>query len=153
MPRGTTLKAYSAWLRSLSAPERLRALPHVPAAKEVGLKYDLDIWAGIFAPKGVSKEVIGKLGAALDKALDDPVVVKRLADLGASIPTKKERNPTSFDRLVKAEIVRWSPILKAASATQNGVGGCPSRRGRLYADIDLTPAAARVIGVSGLALG
>jgi hypothetical protein len=99
----------------------------------------------------VSKEVIGKLGAALDKALDDPVVVKRLADLGASIPTKKKRNPTSFDRLVKAENVRWSPILKAASATQNGVGGCPSRRGRLYADIDLTPAAARVIGVSGLA--
>jgi tripartite-type tricarboxylate transporter receptor subunit TctC len=103
----------------VSAPVRLPALPNIPAAREVGLKYDLDIWAGIFAPKGVPKEVVGKLAAALDKALDDPVVAKRLADLGASIPTKKERNPTSFDRLVKAEIVRWSPILKAASATQN----------------------------------
>ena len=48
-----TVKAYV-----VSAPERLPALPNVPAAKEVGLKYDLDIWAGIFAPKGVSKEVV-----------------------------------------------------------------------------------------------
>jgi tripartite-type tricarboxylate transporter receptor subunit TctC len=103
----------------VSAPERLSALPNLPAAKEVGLKYDLDIWAGIFAPKGVPKEVISKLAAALDKALDDPVVAKRLADLGASIPARKERNPTSFDRLVKAEIARWSPILKAASASPN----------------------------------
>ena len=109
-----TVKAYV-----VSAPERLRALPNVPTAKEVGLKYDLDIWAGIFAPKGVSKEVIGKLAAALDKALDDPVVAKRLADLGASIPARNERNPKSFDRLVKAEIARWSPILKAASASSN----------------------------------
>ena len=89
------------------------------AAKEVGLKYNLDIWAGIFAPKGVPKEVVGKLAAALDKALDDPVVAKRLADLGASIPAKTERNPASFGRLVKAEIAHWSPVLKAAAASSN----------------------------------
>jgi len=103
----------------VSAPERLPALPNVPSAKEVGLKYDLDIWAGIFAPKGAPKEVIGKLAAALDKALDDPAVAKRLADLGASIPAKTERNPASFSRLVKAEIAHWSPVLKAAAAGSN----------------------------------
>ena len=48
--------------------------------------------------------------AALDKALDDPAVVKRLGDLGGSIPAKEERNPATFDRLVKAEIACWSPI-------------------------------------------
>jgi tripartite-type tricarboxylate transporter receptor subunit TctC len=46
----------------------------------------------------------------LDKALDDPSVKKRLADLGGTIPAKQERTPTSFTRLVKAEIARWSPI-------------------------------------------
>jgi tripartite-type tricarboxylate transporter receptor subunit TctC len=112
--KAETVKGYV-----VSAPERLPALPNIPAAREVGLKYDLDIWAGIFAPNGVRKEVVGKLAAALDKALDDPIVAKRLADLGASIPAKKERNPTSFDRLVKTEIARWSPILKAASASPN----------------------------------
>jgi tripartite-type tricarboxylate transporter receptor subunit TctC len=109
--KGGSVKAYG-----ISATERLAALPDVPSAKEAGIKYDMSIWAGIFAPKGVSKEVVDKLAAALDKALDDPAVQKRLGDLGASIPAKQERNPATFDRLVKAEIARWAPILKAASA-------------------------------------
>ena len=109
--KGGSVKAYG-----ISASERLAALPNVPSAKEAGVKYDMSIWAGIFAPKGVSKEVVDKLAAALDKALDDPAVQKRLGDLGASIPAKQERNPATFDRLVKAEIARWAPILKAASA-------------------------------------
>jgi tripartite-type tricarboxylate transporter receptor subunit TctC len=103
----------------VSSPERLPALPSIPSAKEVGIKYEIDIWAGIFAPKGVPKEVVDTLAAALNKALDDPAVAKRLADLGASIPAKEERNPAEFDRLVKAEIARWSPILRAASASTN----------------------------------
>jgi tripartite-type tricarboxylate transporter receptor subunit TctC len=109
-----TIKGYA-----VSASKRLAALPNIPSAKEAGIKYDMSIWAGIFAPKGVSKEVIDKLAAALDKALDDPSVKKRLGELGASIPVKEERNPATFGRLVKAEIVRWSPILKAASASTN----------------------------------
>ena len=109
--KGGSVKAYG-----ISASERLAALPDVPSAKEAGIKYDMSIWAGIFAPKGVPKEVVDKLAAALDKALDDPAVQKRLGDLGASIPAKQERNPATFDRLVKAEIARWAPILKAASA-------------------------------------
>jgi tripartite-type tricarboxylate transporter receptor subunit TctC len=103
----------------VSGSERLPALPNIASAKEVGIKYDMDIWAGIFAPMGVPKEVVGKLAAALDNALGDPAVVKHLADLGASIPAKEERNPAAFDHLVKAEIARWSPILRAASANMN----------------------------------
>jgi putative tricarboxylic transport membrane protein len=45
------------------------------------------------------------------------LVKRRLADLGGSIPAKQERTPATFTRLVKAEIVRWSPILKGASLT------------------------------------
>jgi tripartite-type tricarboxylate transporter receptor subunit TctC len=101
----------------VSANQRLAALPDIPSAKEGGIDYQMSIWAGIFAPKGTPKEIIAKLAAALDKALDDPSVRKRLADLGGSIPAKRERTPASFARLVKAEIARWSPILKAASLT------------------------------------
>ena len=107
-----TVKAYV-----VSANQRLAALPNIPSAKEGGINYQMSIWAGIFAPKGTPKEIIAKLAAALDKALDDSSVKKRLADLGATIPAKQERTPASFARMVKAEIVRWSPILKAASLT------------------------------------
>ena len=44
-----------------------------------------------------------------------PSVQKRLAELGGSIPAKDERTPAKFDGFVKAEIARWSPILKAAN--------------------------------------
>ena len=105
-----TVKAYA-----VSSDKRLAALPDVPTAKEAGVNYLMSIWAGIFAPKGTPPEVIAKLAAALDKALDDPAVEKRLADLGGSLPTKDERSPAKFDSFVKAEIARWSPILKAAN--------------------------------------
>jgi tripartite-type tricarboxylate transporter receptor subunit TctC len=109
-----TAKAYV-----VSSNQRLPSLPNIPSAKEAGIDYQMSIWAGIFAPKGTPKDVITKLAAALDKALDDPGVKKRIADLGGTIPTKQERTPATFDKMVKAEIARWSPILKAASvATQ-----------------------------------
>jgi tripartite-type tricarboxylate transporter receptor subunit TctC len=104
------VKAYA-----VSSGERLTTLPNVPTAKEAGVNYQMSIWAGIFAPKGTPKEAVDKLAAALDKALDDPSVKKRLADLGGSVPTKAERTPAKFASFVKAEIARWSPILKAAA--------------------------------------
>jgi putative tricarboxylic transport membrane protein len=110
--RAGTVKGYV-----VSANQRLAALPNVPSAKESDTNYHMSIWAGIFAPKGTPKELINKLAGALDKALDDSSVRKRLADLGGSIPAKQERTPTSFARLVKTEVARWSPILKAASLT------------------------------------
>jgi len=108
------IKAYA-----VSSSQRLASLPDVPTAKELGVDYQMSIWAGIFAPKGVSREIVEKLAGALDKALDDPSVQKRLADLGGAVPAKDERTPAKFDAFVKAEIARWSPILKAASVTAN----------------------------------
>jgi tripartite-type tricarboxylate transporter receptor subunit TctC len=102
----------------VSANQRLAAIPDVPSAKESAINYQMSIWAGIFAPKGTPKEIIIKLAASLEKALDDPSVKKRLGDLGGSIPAKQERTPASFARLVKAEVARWSPILKAASLAE-----------------------------------
>jgi putative tricarboxylic transport membrane protein len=106
-----TIKAYAT-----SGSERLATLPDVPTAREAGVNYQMSIWAGIFAPKGISKEIIAKLAAALDKALDDPGVKKRIADLGGSLPAKPERKPAKFEAFVKEEIARWSPILKSTSS-------------------------------------
>jgi len=106
------IKAYA-----VSSGQRLPTLPNVPTAKELGVDYQMSIWAGIFAPKGVSREIVERLAGALDNALDDPGVQKRLADLGGAVPAKDERSPAKFDAFVKAEIARWSPILKAAGKT------------------------------------
>jgi tripartite-type tricarboxylate transporter receptor subunit TctC len=107
---GGAIKGYA-----VSANERLAALPDVPTAKELGVDYRMSIWAGIFAPKGTPRTVVAKLAGALDKALDDKDVRKRIGDLGGSIPGKAERTPAAFDAYVKAEVVRWAPILKASA--------------------------------------
>jgi tripartite-type tricarboxylate transporter receptor subunit TctC len=106
---GGSIRAYA-----VSARERLATLANVPTAKEMGIDYEMSIWAGIFAPKATPKPIIDKLAGTLDQALDDPTVAKRLADLGGTIPPKSERTPAKFDAFVKAEIARWSPILKAS---------------------------------------
>ena len=108
---GGSIRAYA-----VSAPARLATLPDVPTAKEMGLDYEMSIWAGMFAPKGTPKPIIDTLAQALDRTLDDPGVAKRLADLGGNIPSKSERTPAKFDAFVKSEIARWSPILKASTA-------------------------------------
>jgi tripartite-type tricarboxylate transporter receptor subunit TctC len=74
----------------------------------------MSVWAGLFAPKGVSPEIVARLSDALDRSLDDDHVRERIAQLGGAIPPKAERNPATFDRFVRSEIARWSPILAAA---------------------------------------
>jgi tripartite-type tricarboxylate transporter receptor subunit TctC len=105
-----TIKAYA-----VSSSERLATLPGVPTAEEEGLDYQMNIWAGIFAPKGTPEPIIDKLAAALDKTLDDSGVATKLAELGGSIPPKSVRTPAKFGSFVKTEIARWSPILKGAN--------------------------------------
>jgi tripartite-type tricarboxylate transporter receptor subunit TctC len=104
-----SVKAFAA-----SAAKRLETLPNVPTASEAGINYEMSVWAGLFAPKGISAEIIARLSDALDRALDEDVVRERIAQLGGSIPPKDERSPAAFDRFVRSEIARWSPILAAA---------------------------------------
>lgn len=93
------------------------ALPGVPSAKQAGIPdYTLSIWSAMYAPKGTPQDVVAKLAAALDKALDDPAVVKRLVDLGGAIPAKAERGPAHLAAVLKTDIAKWHPILKAAMA-------------------------------------
>ena len=106
---GGTVKAYA-----VSGAERLASLPNVPTAKELGVAFEMSIWAGLFAPKDTPAEVVAKLAGALDQALDEPSVRERLAQLGGTIPAKAERSPAAFERFVRTEIARWAPLLATA---------------------------------------
>jgi tripartite-type tricarboxylate transporter receptor subunit TctC len=101
---------------AISSSERSPALPNVPTAKEAGLpEFQASAWNALFAPKGAPKPVLDKLTDALDNALDDESVRKRLLDLGCDIPDHTARGPQPLAALVKSEIARWTPIIKAAS--------------------------------------
>ncbi len=107
------IKAYA-----IATPERSPALPNVPTTREAGLPdYQVTAWNAVFAPKGTSRDIVVKLNAALDKALDDANVRKRLLELGGVIPPQPERTSAWLGTFVKSEVARWTPILKATGAT------------------------------------
>jgi tripartite-type tricarboxylate transporter receptor subunit TctC len=70
----------------------------------------------LFAPKGTPHEIVAKLNAALGEALDDADVQKQLLALGAQVFDREERSPQALADLVKSEIAKWTPIIRAAKA-------------------------------------
>jgi tripartite-type tricarboxylate transporter receptor subunit TctC len=106
------IKAYA-----IATAERSPALPNVPTTKEAGLpQYEVSAWNALFAPKGTPKEIVAKLNETLSKGLDDAATRKRLLDLGSVLPQGQGRSPEALAELVKSEVARWTPILKAAGA-------------------------------------
>ena len=102
----------------VGTPERNSTLPHVATSKEAGLpEFQAQAWNALFAPKDTPKPVLDKLTDALDKALDDEQTRKRLLELGSVLPGRPERGQQALAALVKKEIERWSPIIKAAGST------------------------------------
>ena len=105
---------------AVTSAKRNAALPTVPTVVEAGLpQFQATAWNGLFAPKATPAPILDKLVDALDKALDDPETRKRLDVLGGDIPDKANRGPGPFLALVKSEIARWSPIIKASDVKMN----------------------------------
>ena len=110
-----TIKAYT-----IDAEQRSAILPNVPTVKEAGLpEFKVSAWVALFAPKGTPKPILDKLTDALDRALDDDIPRKRLLDLVNEIPNKASRGQQPLAALVKSEIAKWTPIIKAAGANVN----------------------------------
>ena len=108
---GGTIKAYA-----IGTPERSPALPNVPTSKEAGLpEFQASAWNALFAPKGTPPAIGDKLSAALDKALSDEPTRKRLLELGSDIPEAPRRGPQALAALVKSEIDKWTPVIKASA--------------------------------------
>jgi tripartite-type tricarboxylate transporter receptor subunit TctC len=106
-----TIKAYA-----VAAPERLASLPDVPTTKEAGVDFIFSAWNALVGPKGLPKEVVAKLSDALNKALDDPGVIKRYTELGSTAPQGADRGPAGLQKLVESEMARITPVLKQALA-------------------------------------
>ena len=105
------IKAYA-----IGVEQRSPVLPNVPTSKEAGLpEFQVSGWLALFSPKGTQKPILDKLAEALDKALDDDNSRNRFLDLGFEIPDKASRGQQPLAALVRSEIARWKPIIKAAN--------------------------------------
>ncbi|MCA6119286.1 tripartite tricarboxylate transporter substrate binding protein BugD [Bradyrhizobium sp. WSM 1738] len=105
-----TIKGYA-----ITSKKRVPTLPDVPTSAEAGLPaFDVTTWYGLYAPRGTPKPVIDTLVASLKTALRDPALVSRFAELSMA-PVEEERaTPEALEAFLKAEIVKWGRIIKAA---------------------------------------
>ncbi|SCU89467.1 conserved exported hypothetical protein [Cupriavidus necator] len=101
-------------LFGVTTPARIKALPSAPTLQEGGLKgFDVKVWHGIYAPKGTPPAAVARLTKALQKGLQDPVVIKKLDGLGAEIVPVDKQTPEGLRTLLKAESDKWQPLLKS----------------------------------------
>ena len=100
-------------------PKRWWADPDVPTLDELGIPdIDASFWHGIWVPAGTPPEVIAKLNAAIRIALADPAVQERFKKLGQEIWPADFQTPEALATKQKAEIAKWTPIIKETMPAQ-----------------------------------
>jgi len=94
---------------AMAGKNRYEGLPDVPTVGETVPGYDAMAWGGIGVPRGTPPEIIDRLNQAVNAALSDPVVRKRLLDV-ACVPIFY--TPAEFSTFMAAETEKWADVVK-----------------------------------------
>lgn len=98
--------------------KRSASLPEVPTFQEAGLTdFEVNSWAGIFAPAATPAAVLEKFNTELNAVLSDPVVADKLAIIGIhATPIKLD----AFKADLRKELAAFGPLLKQAGIRPDG---------------------------------
>jgi len=95
---------------AITSPKRSPLLPDVPTLAELGVKgAEADTFTGIFAPAGLSQEVLQKLNGAMRKALSQETVRERYKSMGVDI---MDMSQPDFAAYVRADYDKWRKVAK-----------------------------------------
>lgn len=99
---------------AVTSAQRSPSAPDVITMGEAGVAgFDVQSWFGLVAPKGTPKDIIARVNAEAVKALATADIKERFLDLGA-VPAPM--SPEAFGDFIRAEIIRWSEVVKASGA-------------------------------------
>lgn len=113
--KGGKIKAHAAAGRA-----RLPSLPEVPAISEAGVEgFDINISFGLYAPKGTPRPTLDLLSAALQSAVADPDVRKRLEGMGISAVSAERARPEALRAHLKNEMDTLGGLLIKAGVQAN----------------------------------
>ena len=103
-------------IRALAVTSTARepSFPDLPTVGDTVPGYEATAWFGVGMPKGTPREAIDKMNGAVNKALADPKMRERLAQLGgAPIPG----TPEDFGKVIAAETEKWAKVVASSGAT------------------------------------
>jgi tripartite-type tricarboxylate transporter receptor subunit TctC len=99
---------------AVTSVQRTTDLPQVPTVAESGYKgFESVTWFGFVGPAGIPQPIVTRLNAEINKVLQSPELKKKLSEQGATV---LGGTPEQFASLIRSEIGRWAPIVKASGA-------------------------------------
>jgi tripartite-type tricarboxylate transporter receptor subunit TctC len=96
---------------AVTGAQRSHFLPDVPTMAEQGYDVVVEAWLGVFVPAKTPADIITALSAAIGEAVKSVPMVESLERVGNA---PYFRSPAQFADIVKADLARWSPVVKAS---------------------------------------
>ena len=108
-------KKVKAFAQTGSRRLALAALKDVPTLSEAGVEnFNVQVWHGLYAPRGTPPAIVARLNAALRAALKDPELIKREEALGLTVVTDDRVTPAGHRKFLEAETARWGKVIRDA---------------------------------------
>jgi tripartite-type tricarboxylate transporter receptor subunit TctC len=97
----------------VTSQEREPSMPQLPTIAETVPGYEATAWFGVGMPKGTPKDIIDKVNAEVNRALADPKMRERLAELGGK---PIAGTPEDFGKVIAAETAKWEKVVISSGA-------------------------------------
>lgn len=98
---------------AITSAARAAGNPEIGTVAEALPGFDVKSISGVVVPSATPREIVRKISADIGRALAQPDVRARMADVGME---PNATAPEAFDAFIKSEIERWAPVVKASGA-------------------------------------
>ncbi len=103
------VKAGKLRLLGVTESKRSALLPEVPTVAETIPGYEMAVWYGAFGPAGMPADLVTKLNAEINKAMMQPDVKQRMADIGVEVVNV---SASEFTRVLRADADKWGKLIR-----------------------------------------
>ena len=98
---------------AVTSAQRLEVLPETPTFSQAGFaQFDVRDWAGLVGSSWLPAQALERLNEEVAKALAEPEVVQRFAQLGVYLQTS---SASAFGQWIKQEIPKWGEVVKRSN--------------------------------------
>src|SRR5258708_281240 len=99
---------------AVTSAKRSPALPDVPTVNEQGFSgFDDLTWIGVFAPAGMSQDLVSRINSEVSRAPAAPEVRERLGQVGLDW---RANTPGEFAAFLREEVQKWAQAVKDSGA-------------------------------------